>query len=68
MKPDEYSIMDEGNAAHFGVLAAAAITTRVVAAKSLLILMIVYKERDFREFCFSSMKNNNCRIAELLSC
>lgn len=47
MKPDEYSIMDGGNAAHSKVLAAAAITTRVVAVRSLLILIFVYKKETF---------------------
>jgi hypothetical protein len=58
LKPDEYSIIDGGNAAHFGVLAAAAITTRVVTVKSLLILMLVYENRDFRMFVLVAMSTN----------
>lgn len=50
MKPDEYSIIDGGNAAHFGVLAAAAITTRVVAARSLFILIFVYESPEFNMY------------------
>lgn len=51
MKSDEYSIIDGGNAAHFGVLAAAAIATTVAAVITLLRL-ILYVEMEFKKYIF----------------
>lgn len=64
MNSDEYSIIDGGNAAHFGVLAAAVIATTVAAVITLLRL-ILYVEIKYKNMCFSGI---NSKDGELLSC
>lgn len=63
MKPDEYSVIDDGNAAHFEVSPAVARTTRVAAVPRFPKRIFKYKKSDVKEYALvvcvdGSLKKN----------